>query len=59
MSRIHGIAIREKATKKIEEFYPCNKGREAFNLISSIRHNLNHNDYEAVAITIDESEIPQ
>lgn len=43
----HGIAIREKATKKLMEFVECGTGQEALLVLSGVRRNLNHEDYRA------------
>jgi hypothetical protein len=53
---IHGIAIREKATGKLEEFTECECGKEALMFLSGMRHNLNTDDYDAQETLISQVE---
>ena len=54
---IHGIAIREKKTKKLDEFMECDVGREALKILGGVRINLNHEDYYAEETMVEQSEI--
>jgi hypothetical protein len=51
---IHGIAVKEKATGEVVDFIKCDVGRPALRVLSGIRINLNHEDYEAEEDLIDE-----
>jgi hypothetical protein len=54
----HGIAIREKATKKLVEFYETPTGRSTLRVLSGVRHNLGE-DYKAEEEFVDEKEIEE
>ena len=53
----HGIAVREKATKKLVEFLECPTGQSALRILSGRRHNLDQENYYAEEAMVDETEI--
>jgi len=52
----HGIAIRERSSKKLVEFIECGLGREALQVLSGVRINLG-SDFDAQEDFVEESEI--
>ncbi len=53
---IHGIAIREKKTKKLVDFIPCDVGNRALKVLSGVRINLGNN-YDAQETFVKQEEI--
>ena len=53
----HGIAIRERKTKKLVKFMECRCGREALLVLSGVRRNMNTRDYKAEEEGVEDSEI--
>jgi hypothetical protein len=43
----HGIAIREKGTKKLIEFIPCHTGASALRVLSGVRRQMDTARYTA------------
>jgi len=53
----HGIAVREIETGKLVKFLECDVGRPALRILSGVRMNLNHEDYEATEDMATQEEI--
>lgn len=41
MTSLHGIAIRDRKTKRLVRFVECDVGREALRVLGGVRINLN------------------
>ena len=53
----HGIAVRERSTKKLVHFIECETGPRALMILSGRRHNLDTTNYRAEEEFVKESEV--
>ena len=55
-SKVHGVSVRDRKTKELVEFMPCDYGKPALRILSGIRMNMSH-EFIASEENVSQSEI--